>query len=493
MPDIRNLLLTAALPLALTASPPALAQEDGGAAFTAWAAEALHPVATLDMDAALDDLAAFGEMVGDARIVAVSEAVHGGAEPLEMRNLLFRYLVEEKGFTAIAIESGIIESRVVDDYVRGGPGDFDRVMARGVGMGFHEYDANRDLVRWMRDANVNRSETRKLRFISFDVSGTPQNRLAERGVDTPLREALSFLERVDPDAAAEFDTRLEPILPALFWDLAGAMCIAEGGPWCAEVPEADRAALATQLQYSSLTAAERDLLTAAIADLIARIEQYPLAYEAASSPEDYAWGLRAAIAARQTDAFLRAAVPAGWSPDQGPAFGDGAQEGRSRAMADNMEWILERLGNDAKILVFASRFHIATAPIRAGDGDPVLPFGAEMKARHGDDWVGVANMVAEGDTACNMQMVLPVPRPRATSLDGMLARIGVPHFYLDMRAAPPNVAEWLRQPQGFQAGGVQTTVPAEAFDIFFYTGTVREACPIHPDAVRVPLPPGFED
>jgi len=51
----------------------------------------------------------------------LSEGVHGAAEPLEFRNRVLQYLVEAKAFTAIAIESGIVESRTVHDYVRGGP------------------------------------------------------------------------------------------------------------------------------------------------------------------------------------------------------------------------------------------------------------------------------------------------------------------------------------------------------------------------------------
>src|SRR5687767_7224396 len=80
-------------------------------------------LATTAPGSSWEDLAPLGEMIRDATVVALSEGVHGGAEPLEFRNRVLQYLVREKGFTAIAIESGIVEGRMVHDYVRGGPGD----------------------------------------------------------------------------------------------------------------------------------------------------------------------------------------------------------------------------------------------------------------------------------------------------------------------------------------------------------------------------------
>jgi len=59
-------------------------------------------------------------MIGNSRIVAVSEAVHAARQPLEFRNRLIKYLVEEMGFTAIALESGVVEGRLLNDYVRHG-------------------------------------------------------------------------------------------------------------------------------------------------------------------------------------------------------------------------------------------------------------------------------------------------------------------------------------------------------------------------------------
>lgn len=486
----RSLIIASALAAASCAqgvspdAPPVAAASDD--AFAAWAAEAFQPISPGDFDNDIADMRALDDLIGDARIVAVSEAVHGSAEAMVFRNRLFRHLVEEKGFTAIAIESGIVEGRVVDDYIHGGDGDFDTVLRRGIGGGFHHYQANPDLVAWMRDYNADPAHAEKLRFFGFDIPGTPYNRFAERGVDTALLEALAYLDRVDPPAAAELRGRLAPVLPSLFNDIAGAMCVAQGGPWCFEVPEADRAKLAEQPQYGYLTAAERDLMTAAIADLVSIIERNELAYVPASSAENYAFGLRAAIGARQTDDFLRHRLPPAWSPADGPPQGAGAQEGRYRAMTDNFEWILDQIGEDGKILVFASRFHISGAPVAVGDNPPDLPFGVDLRRRHADELVAFVNLIGEGVIGCDMELVFEMPPPPETSVDGLASRVGEPLFVLDFHAAPPDVVAWLSQPHDLSHGGTYTLPVGEAFDAAFYSGPFGPACPINPNAPRLP-------
>ena len=111
------------------AAPAALNADQ--AAFVKWAKSALVPLTTVQPSGSMGELRPLGAMVGDARIVALSEGVHAGAEPLEFRNRVFEYLVREKGFTAIAIESGIVEGRHVHDYVRDGTGELRSALTQG--------------------------------------------------------------------------------------------------------------------------------------------------------------------------------------------------------------------------------------------------------------------------------------------------------------------------------------------------------------------------
>jgi erythromycin esterase len=131
----------------LTAATPTWAQapDDVRTAFLQWARKSLEPVDDLGLNAATKDLAPIGRMIGDAKIVGLSEGIHAAAEPLIFRNRLFKHLVEHLGFTAIALESGIVESRVLNDYVTQGKGEFDDVLKQGLSVGSHTFRQNGEL------------------------------------------------------------------------------------------------------------------------------------------------------------------------------------------------------------------------------------------------------------------------------------------------------------------------------------------------------------
>ncbi|MGH3377741.1 MAG: erythromycin esterase family protein [Actinoallomurus sp.] len=102
------------------------------------------------------------------RLLALGEPTHGEDTLLDLRNELFRQLVEQEGYRSIAIESDCMMGLVVDDYVTSGTGTLDEVMARGFSHGFGASAANRELVRWMRAYNDGRPASERLRFAGFD-------------------------------------------------------------------------------------------------------------------------------------------------------------------------------------------------------------------------------------------------------------------------------------------------------------------------------------
>lgn len=120
------------------------------------------------------------------RLLGFGEAMHGEEAFPELRNQMFRHLVEHEGYRSIAIESSCIRSRVVDAFVQGGRGSLDLVMDKGFSHGFGEALANRQLVQWMADYNRHRPQEEKLRFFGFDAP------IEMMGADSP-GETLSFL------------------------------------------------------------------------------------------------------------------------------------------------------------------------------------------------------------------------------------------------------------------------------------------------------------
>jgi erythromycin esterase len=435
----------AALLCTIAGAAPLGAQGAADSSVGRWITAHARPLRTVTMSDSLDDLRPFAAVVGPARVVAFGEQTHGAHEPLAFRNRLFRYLVEELGFTAIAVETGLPESRAVAGYVAGdsgapAPGDAGRIVQRGFTWGFGNFAENVELVRWMRDYNDDPRHRRKVTFYGIDLSlGGP---LGSTPTPAAIDGALQYLARVDSGAASQLRARFAPVMRHL-----------PGDP---SVP---------------ITAAAHDTLTSAIDALVGLLERRHTPYVAASSERDYAWAMRDAVVARQSDRVHRVEVPA--LPGGGiPAGAWRVVSARDSAMAANVAWALEREGPRGRVLVFAHDMHVKNAATVGGAWPfdrPPTAMGQILRGALGDRLVIVGGVGGA--------------RPRAASrdepsLDATLARRGIPRFVLDLRGdADSAVRAWRSGVQSLRVNGDAVIVlqPSVAFDAFVYLDSLTPA------------------
>jgi erythromycin esterase len=441
------------------------------AAFLEWAKKSRVALDSFDPQAPVGHLASVGDMIAEASVVTLSEGVHGAAEPLAFRNQMFRYLVEHKSFTAIAIESGIVESRHVHDHVRTGRGDITAVLKHGISWTFDRLPQNAQLIRWMSDYNSRRHPKRKINFYGFDIPGSPGESRANRGVDTALNEVMDYLRRVDHSMAMAFQERLQPFKNRMYFDWRESENLRG---------------------YAGLAAPERDTLTCIVADLVDRLERCEARYRSGDSNESYEWAYRAGVGARQVDAWLRQTPHPGQPAPrtQGPASAIALPgDVRDRAQADNLRWIVDREGPAGKVLVFAHRYHLSESAVHANwiGSEPREVMGTYLRAPFGERLVTIGNLIGHGEVECagevccdgTRQTLGPIP---PGSMDDIAKEVGVPAYFLDLRAAPLAVTDWLSQvrPLGRGTlGGAEDVldVPAgDAFDILFYLDHVTPAC-----------------
>jgi erythromycin esterase-like protein len=102
------------------------------------------------------------------RLLGFGEPTHGVEALPQLRNALFRHLVEHEGYRSIAIESDCLAALLVDRFVTEGAGSLDDVMRHGFSHGLGESAANRELVGWLREYNRDRAEADQVRFFGFD-------------------------------------------------------------------------------------------------------------------------------------------------------------------------------------------------------------------------------------------------------------------------------------------------------------------------------------
>ncbi|ORT57358.1 erythromycin esterase family protein [Streptomyces sp. CB03238] len=131
------------------------------------------------------------------RLLALGEPTHGEETLLDLRNELFRRLVEQEGYRTIAIESDCMRGLVVDDHVSSGTGTLGEVMERGFSHGWGASAANRELVRWIRAYNDGRPASERLRFAGFDGPLEITHAASPRQALTALHGYLAA--RVDAD------------------------------------------------------------------------------------------------------------------------------------------------------------------------------------------------------------------------------------------------------------------------------------------------------
>ncbi len=165
-----------------------------------WLAAHAHPLLRTDAGTPADDLAPLGEIVGEARVVALGEGTHGTHEFFTLKHRIFEYLVDQKGFTLFAIEANQPEAELLNAYIQGGPGDGAALVA---GMGFWTWNTREvlDLVEWMRTHNTRvRAEGtgRALTFAGVDMQ-TP---------DLAMAEVKRFLRETGGDEAAALTSQV---------------------------------------------------------------------------------------------------------------------------------------------------------------------------------------------------------------------------------------------------------------------------------------------
>ncbi|MFE5718653.1 erythromycin esterase family protein [Streptomyces erythrochromogenes] len=275
---------------------------------------------------AVEAAAVMGLLATRPRVLALGEPTHGEDALLDVRNELFRQLVEEEGYRTIAIESDCLAGLRVDAYVTSAAGSLDEVMERGFSHGFGDSAANRELVRWMRAYNEGRPAPEQLRFAGIDGP------LEMTGAASP-REALTSLHAY---LAGHVDAGLLPCTARTLDRLLGA-----DDRWTEPVAMTDPA-------RSTGRSAEAGELRLLADDLAALLDAQTPHLITATSREEWE---RARLYGRTATGLLRYHH---WMADDSPARMARLVGLRDLMMADNLLALAER----GPTLVHAHNSHL---------------------------------------------------------------------------------------------------------------------------------------
>jgi protein-L-isoaspartate(D-aspartate) O-methyltransferase len=345
----------------------------------------------------LPDIAdpAFGALFdrfGDARVVLLGEASHGTSEFYRARAAITRQLIEEHGFSIVAVEADWPDAATIDRYVR------HRAKREGEDAAFERFPTwmwrNEEVdafIRWMRRHNAGRAYEAMAGFYGLDLYN----------LGGSIRAVLDFLAEADPEAAKIAKKRygcLEPWSrdPAAY----GRMAVTEGYGRCeVGVVQMLKELMARRMDCMSEECDEW-LDAAANARLIANAERYyrVMYYGAAES-----WNLR------------------------------------DTHMFEALCQILDAKGPEAKAVVWAHNSHIGNARYtEMGEVREELNIGQLVKDKFGHEarLVGFgthSGTVAAADDWDEPMEVKAVRPSLPDSYERMCHDAGVPRFLLDLR------------------------------------------------------------
>ncbi|AWN22307.1 erythromycin esterase [Deinococcus irradiatisoli] len=408
---------------------------------------AAHPLtgAESDYDALL-------EYLGDAEFVLIGEASHGTHEFYRERARLTRRLIEERGFTGVAVEADWPDAYRLNRYVRGQSHDQGALDALGDFRRFPRWMwRNRDVldfIEWLRGHNE--SAAVQTGFYGLDLYSFHQS----------MRAVIKSLDQLDPAAAARARQRYSCFEPFGYDPQRYGVAAAYGVD---EPCESQVVAQLSELQAArerrpELLREDEHFYAEQNARLAVNAERY---YRAMFLGRDESWNLRDTHMADTLDALAAHQRAQGLQP---------------------------------RLVVWAHNSHLGDARAsemhwRQGE----LNVGQLVRQRHGGKARLLGLTTAQGEVLAASDWDGPAERktvrpPLPGSLEDALQRVGMPDFWLDHRALT-GLGEVLQRfigviyrPQTERQSHYLRTRPAEQYDAVLHFGTTQALTPLDADS-----------
>lgn len=425
--------------------------------------DAAVALSTTDPDAPLDDLAAFGDSVADAAVVALGEATHGTREFFELKARLIRYCVEELGTRTIGFEANAGEALAVDEYVVHGEGDPREAIER---LYFWTWavESVLDLIEFLRAFNAGRPVDDRVRFYGVDAQYT----------QGPVERLLAYLDRVDPDFADEIRADLETVADG-------------GGP-----PHDDDAVPQRVGARDRVLPRIRERLAERRGDYVETADEraHALALRHCDTIES-------ALAYRET---LHGADVDVIEGEQ--SVSDEMIAVREAALADGVDWALDADGGEGPLVCWAHDAHVAAADQRY-DGASAPAMGARLRERHGDDYSPVGFTFGRGDLRAIGEVetedgteydlrAWSFNGPLTGTVDAAVDATGHDPALLDLQSPDDDLREWAATERPHHSIGAtydaddpadhtKPYAPGEAFDLLLHVAETSPSRPFDED------------
>jgi erythromycin esterase-like protein len=378
--------------------------------------EAAHPVV-----GAPDDYDALLDLVGGRRFVLIGEASHGTHEFYRERARITRRLIDELGFSAVAVEADWPDAYRVNRYVMGLSRDIDANTALS---DFRRFPAwmwrNQDVlqfVEWMRarnDAHVHPAT--RARFYGLDLYS----------LQASIEAVIEYLDRVDPDEARRARDRYG----------------------CFDHVGREGQAYGYALAYERAIPCENEVVAQLVA-LRSRADAY-LRRDGWVAEDELFFAEQNARVVRDAEEYYQQmyrAEVSSWNL-------------RDRHMAGTLDALVEHLDQRigrTKIVVWEHNSHVGDARSTAMGSRGELNVGQLARQRYGNDCLLVGLTTHDGSVTAASNWGGAAERKRVRpalpgSHEALFHEVGTPNFWVD--TSHPGAREALRAPRLERAIGV---------------------------------------
>lgn len=332
-----------------------------------------HPLASTA------DLGPLLERIARKRFVLLGEASHGTAEFYRWRAAITRRLIEEHGFTTVAVEGDWPDCYEIHRFVSGYEGA--ATDARGALEAFGRWPswmwANEEVlafISWLQRWNLGAPAGERVGFYGLDVYSLWDS----------LRVAVRYVERYDPSSAA----------------------IARAAYRCFEPYRDEPHAYARAIAFISERCEEQ------VVRLLTTFRRSP---PIPDDPEERFNAEQNALVAVNAERYYRAMIR-----------GDTSWNVRDRHMWETTERLAARAGGSAKVIVWAHNTHVGDARATDMAAAGMLNLGQLAREAYGRDAVAIVGFTTYAGEVIAAQAWdapaerMPVPPAQAGSWDALL-------------------------------------------------------------------------
>ncbi|MGO9029305.1 MAG: erythromycin esterase family protein [Acidimicrobiales bacterium] len=361
------------------------------------------------------------DLIGDRRLVLIGEASHGTHEFYRERARITRRLIDDLGFTVVAVEGDWPDAYRVNRYVMDMSADDDAEAALG---GFRRFPTwmwrNRDVlgfVQWLRAHNDAQTlPAGKVRFYGLDLYS----------LRTSIEAVIEYLDRVDPSEASKARQRYS----------------------CFDHVSADGQAYGHSVEYQGAAPCENEVV-AQLLELRRRSEAY-LRRDGWVAEDEQFYAEQNARLVRDAEEYyhqMYRAEVSSWNL-------------RDQHMAGTLDGLIEHLdaqSGNTKVVVWEHNSHVGDARATSMGLRGELNVGQLARQRYGGDATLIGFTTFDGQVTAASDWGAPFERKRvrparSDSHEALLHAAGLPQYWL--ATSDVTVHDVLSEPRLERAIGV---------------------------------------